>query len=161
VEAAASAALGPQRERRNIFADNMERPADIFLASFVRGRDAAIDVGVTSPLQAAQVRREASQAGAALEAYKNIKNNKYHDQCSNAGIEFVPLIVETLGGWDSDAVLFINRIARQMGRRSSADEDTASRHLYQKLAIRLQKGNAALLIGRRPTPPPASIVGPD
>jgi hypothetical protein len=109
-------------------------------------------VGVTSPLQAAQVRREAEQAGAAIEARKKSKLNQYFKQCQAVGIEFVPLIVETLGGWDPEAVNHLIRIGHQAGRRSAADEGTACRHLFQRLAVHLQKGNATLLLGRRPAP---------
>jgi hypothetical protein len=89
------------------------------LKSWVRGRDAALDVGVTSPLQNAQVRREADHAGAALEAYKKVKMDKHFEECQQVNVEFIPLIVETLGGWDADAVSTLKRIARHMGHRSA------------------------------------------
>jgi hypothetical protein len=52
----------------------------------------------TCMLQAAQMRLEAEPAGAAPEARKKAKFNQYFEQCQAVGIEFVPLILESLGG---------------------------------------------------------------
>jgi hypothetical protein len=47
--AAQSAALNPQRELRNLLPNGESRPADVFLPSWIRGRDAALDVTVINP----------------------------------------------------------------------------------------------------------------
>jgi hypothetical protein len=60
------------------------------------------------------------------------------------------LAVDTLGGWHPDAIFQIGAIARNIGRRADKDQATASHHLFQKLSITLQRGNAILLAGRRP-----------
>jgi hypothetical protein len=86
-EAAASAALEPERECRDLFPNSTERPADVYLKSWVRGRDAALDVTITSPLQKSQVRREADHAGVALEAAKQRKMTRYYETCDNLGVE--------------------------------------------------------------------------
>lgn len=141
-EAASSAALAPQRERRDLFPNSTERPADIFLKSWVQGKDAALDVTVISPLQEAQLRHEADRAGAALDAAKKRKMDHYYALCREVGVEFVPLAVETLGGWEADAILHLRAIARHMGRRSDA-----KRHLFQRLAVRLQRAGAGTGLG--------------
>ena len=66
------------------------------------------------------------------------------------GIDFIPLPVETLGGWHAKAVLQIKRLARAQARTTGKDEDEAIRHLFQRLAVLLVKGNAALLVNRIP-----------
>ena len=59
--------------------------------------------------------------------------------------------VETLGGWHSKAVDQIMMLAEAQVR----DEDEARRHLFQRLSVLLVKGNAAILLNRKPLPPPA------
>jgi hypothetical protein len=67
---------------------------------WTQGRDAALDVIVISPLQAAEVRCAAASAGAALETAVKRKITKLYDKCHQAGVEFIPLAIETLGGGD-------------------------------------------------------------
>jgi hypothetical protein len=117
---------------------------------WMRGRGAALDVTVTSPLQAAMVDRVAAQPGAAAEAAQKRKSDRYSSRCDAVSIDFVPLAVDTLGGWHPDAILQIGAIARNIGRRADKDQATSSRHLFQKLRLMLQRGNAILLAGRRP-----------
>ena len=81
------------------------------------------------------------------------------DACNTVGVEFVPLPVETLGGWHPDAATQIGRIARSMARQSGAPEDVAIKHFFQKLGVLLQRGNAALFLSRRPDFPARDLDG--
>ena len=72
---------------------------------------------------------------------------------------FVPLPVETLGGWHEKAVDQIRKIARAKARSNGQDEDEAVRHLFQQLAITLVKGNTALLNARTPNLSPPHTDG--
>ena len=65
----------------------------------------------------------------------------------------------TLGGWHAKAVLQIKRLARAQARTTGKDEDEAIRHLFQRLAVLLVKGNAALLVNRIPSHPLPSVNG--
>ena len=80
---------------------------------------------------------------------------------------FVPLVVETLGGWEEQGEKQIKRIgaalARQAGqeevkklasaqaRQTGEDQSEVTRHIYQRLSVILARGNAALLLNRFPT----------
>jgi hypothetical protein len=90
---------------------------------------------------------------------KQWKLDRYLDRCRAVGIDFVPLAVETFGGWDTSAVDSLKPIARNVGRRSDVNHSTTTRHLFQRLNVTLQCGNAILLAGRRPEPPPALVTG--
>jgi hypothetical protein len=158
-QAAQTAALAPVRERRDLFPYDNERPADVYIPMWTQGRDAALDVTVISPLQAAEVRRAAANAGAALETAVRQKMTKSYDKCRQAGVEFIPLAVETLGGWDQDAISNIRKLGHHLARHSSTDDSSTIRHLFQRLSIFLQRGNAILLLGRRPNFPPPDLVG--
>ena len=79
-DAASSAALAPKREAPHLFPDSTDRPGDVFIPSWRNGRGAALDVTVTSPLQVTQIRREAAEAGAALQAAKKWKMDRYFER---------------------------------------------------------------------------------
>jgi hypothetical protein len=79
--------------------------------------------------------------------------------CEREGIAFFPLAVETLGGWHPVAVREVNKLAAALARHTGEDEHVATRHLWQRLAVLLQKGNTALVINRIPVFPSAAISG--
>ena len=45
------------------------------------------------------------------------------------------LVVESLGGWDDEAVATIRLIGRLLGQRHGIPPDESTRHLLQRLAI--------------------------
>jgi hypothetical protein len=156
---AASAALGPTREGRFLLPGGDRRPADILIANWTRGKDLALDVTVTHPLQDAKVAGAAATPGyAAAEAHRR-KMVATAADCEREGIEFLPLAAESLGGWHPVAVLQVDKLAVALARHTGEDEGVATRHLWQRLAILLQRGNAALLINRMPAYPSATISG--
>ena len=72
-----------------------------------------------------------------------------HDACDAQRISFIPLPVETFGGWHPVAAKQIARLGRELSRSPAAvPQDTASKHLFQRLALSIQKGNAALILSR-------------
>ena len=115
----------------------------------MRGRDAALDVTVISPMQVAVVDQEASNPGYALRLAWDRKMRTAFEACSAQRISFIPLPVETYGGWHSEAEKQIERIGRELARSNSGtDQKTSTNHLFQRLSLTLQKGNAALILSR-------------
>ena len=146
---AQKAGLGPAREFRGLIPGSAARPADIFLRNWDRGKDAALDVTVISPLQAAVVEREAEEPGYALRFAWDRKMRAAFDVCDAQRISFVPLPVETYGGWHPVAIRHISRLGRELSRSPAcASQDTASKHLFQRLSLSIQKGNASLFLSR-------------
>ena len=78
-------------------------------------------MSVTSPTQEAIVVRAADHPGAAIDARKDSKNRSYFDNCRNQGVFFQPLVVESFGGWDRDALTFLKELGRQGARRWGKD----------------------------------------
>ena len=70
--------------------------------------------------------------------------------CQLQGLVFLPLAVETLGGLHRVAVEQLKRLGAAVGRHQGSDERVSSRQLFQRLSLTLMRGNAALIIGRRP-----------
>ena len=115
------------------------------------GRDAALDVTVIHPLQSSTVAGAAVTAGHALTVAYDRKVAGAAEACSQAGIAFIPLAVESLGGWHPVAVEEVKRMASALARhKGEEDEGKEQRELFQLLALLVQKGNAALFNNRVP-----------
>ena len=70
-------------------------------------------VAVVNPIQQAYIHRAAHEAGAAMEGMKKLKRDRAQEGLDTAGISFLPLVMESFGGWDSDAAQLVKKIARQ------------------------------------------------
>ena len=77
--------------------------------------------------------------------------NHAAEACRREGIVFVLMPMETLGGWHEQTVLQVKKLASAQARQSGEEQSETTRHLYQKLAVLLARGNAALLLNRIPT----------
>ena len=79
--------------------------------------------------------------------------------CRANGVSFVPLVLETLGGWDTDAIDHLRGIVKKAASRSPSPTETAIRQLFQRLSVLLQRANAGLIAARAPPLPPPHIIG--
>ena len=145
-----AAALNPIKEGQHLLPGNNRRPADIYLRGRAAGRDAALDVTVTNPLQQATIQGAATSPGHALRARFSSKMNSVAEQCQAQGISFLPLVFESLGGWDEHAVMELKKLSFALSRNSGEDENELWRKTTCRISIILMKGNAALLSGRFP-----------
>ena len=100
----------PQKEAPTIIAGTSSRPADVFLPTWSRGQPAALDVTVMSPLQQQTVSGAANSPEYALNVGIDRKLAANVVSCRENGVHFVPLMVETLGGWSAEASETITRI---------------------------------------------------
>ena len=158
-QTAIKAALGPVREGRALIPGSAARPADVFIPRWSGGRDAALDVTVIHPLQSSTVAGAAVTAGHALTIAYDRKVAGAAEACSQAGIAFIPLAVESLGGWHPVAVEEVKRMASALARhKGEEDEGKEQRELFQLLALLVQKGNAALFNNRVPDDGDAGIM---
>ena len=105
---------------------------------------------VVSPLLTDRVDNSITTPGHTLEVAFNEKCRDYLEACEREGISFIPLPVETLGGWHKKAVEQLRKLARAQARSSGKEEDDAIRHLFQRLGVLLVKRNAALMLNRIP-----------
>ena len=80
---------------------------------------------------------------------------KYDDRCAAESICFIPLAVDTFGGWHGAALDVIVKHGGQLARHLGKEEEEVTRQLRQ----RLTRDNMAMLVSRTPTLPPASIDG--
>lgn len=139
----------------SLIPDTRSRPADIFLPNWKRGRPAALDVTVISTLQQLTIHGAASMQGHALRVGEERKIAAHAEACRTVGVSFVPLVVESLGGWSDEASDTIANIGRLLGQRLGIPPSESTRHLFQKRAISLWRGNATLWICRCYVHPPS------
>eukprot|EP00973_Karenia_brevis_P017401 2386002-Karenia_brevis.AAC.1 len=76
------------------------RPADVYVPRWRRGMPAAFDFAVTSGLRADNVSSSLQDAGQAARNYEDFKrsHNNTEADCQAAGISFIPIVIEAVGG---------------------------------------------------------------
>ena len=72
------------------------------------------------------------------------------EDCQRQGIAFVHLTDESLRGWHAAAEREVKKLGAAPARHAGQEEGEATGHLWGRLGILLQKGNAALLANRVP-----------
>ena len=158
-DTAAQAGLAPIKEGRFLLPGADRRPADVLIPHWAGGLDAALDVTVVHPFQDATLARAATEPGFALTFAHERKARGAEEDCRRQGIAFFPLAVESFGGWHSAAVGEVGKLAAALARQTGQEEGEAVRHLWGRLSILLQRGNAAILGNRVPTAPAPFIDG--
>ena len=83
----------------------------------------------------------ATTPGHALAKRYAEKMTKHGEGCRQAGMVFLPLPVETLGGWHNQTVSLVKRLGSALARRTGKDESAANCHFSKRLAVLLAKGN--------------------
>ena len=90
------------------------RPADIFIAGWDRGKPAALDITITSPLCPAILGESCHQAGAAALAAEARKLHSNGPKCQELGWSCIPLADKTYGNWGREAHVTIFRLASHL-----------------------------------------------
>uniref|UniRef100_A0A1X7U3M7 Uncharacterized protein n=1 Tax=Amphimedon queenslandica TaxID=400682 RepID=A0A1X7U3M7_AMPQE len=133
-------------------------PADVFLPQWKGGRPVALDITVISPLQEQRVATAAVVQGSSLGVAEARKLSLHAANCHQAGITFIPMAVEALGGWSSSASEVIGHISRLLALRLGHPLSETCHHLFQRLSVALWRGNASMWATRHPSLP-ASVDG--
>ena len=118
------------------------------IPSWAGGLDAALDVTVVNPLQSATLAEAAVNTGHAFNVWYASKMSGDAVACQREGIKFLPLVIQTLGGWYREQE--VRKLGDAKGRHSSQEEDEADRHAFTQLSILLQRVNAAILSNQIP-----------
>ena len=113
----------------------------MFIPNWAGGLDAALDVTVINPLQGATAVEAAATPDHALELRYGTKMYGAAEACKREGIVFLPLVVESLGGWHKVAERKIKKLAAAKERQ---EEEEAVKHAFTRLSVLLMHGNAAI-----------------
>ena len=101
-------------------------------------------------MQRATVNGAAFTQGYALLVGEARKTSAHEATCAAAGITFVPIVMETLGGMSALTVDTLASLGRLLGQRLGVNTSDSVRHLLQRCSISVWRGNAALWLRRSP-----------
>ena len=101
----------------------------------------------------------ATTPGFALTFAHDRKIRGAEEDCRQQGIAFIPMVAESFGGWHSAAEQEVRKLETALARHTGQEEGEAVSHLWGRLGILLQRGNAAILANRVPALPGAIIDG--
>ena len=158
-QTAVTAGLGPVREPDGLLPDSDDRPADLLIPFWSGGRDVALDFTVVNPLRADLVSKASEDASSAVQHAHELKSKKYEERCAAEGFTFLPMAVDTFGGWHPTALDIIIKLGRQLARNVGKLDEEVVAHLRQRLGILLVRDNVAMLCARTPTFPAAAVDG--
>ena len=154
---ASAAGLAPIKEGRFLLPGDDRRPADVFIPYWAGGLDAALDVTVVNPLQDATLAGASTSPGHALTFAHDRKVRGAEEDCRRQGIAFLPLAVESFGGWHDSAQREVKKVAVALARHTGQEEAEACHHAWSRLGILLQRGNSAILANRVPSHPSPAV----
>ena len=114
------------------------------------GQPAALNVTVTSPLQSSFIINLSDKSGFALSAAEDRKYEQYAQNCSEVGIQFIPLACETFGGLSETVRKTLKRIATLADNRNlqPAGLSVAFSRLSQSVSVTAIRGSAIMLLAR-------------
>jgi hypothetical protein len=149
IDYASQACMNPIPEPSHLNRFNL-RP-DIALPSYSLGRQALLDIAVTCPSQDKYAREAASKPLFAAEHYAtSIKDRKYVDACRTTSNLFIPMLVETNGGWCERAQSTLGIIARIISKREEVPFCIVRYQMAQNLSMVLQRANTTMILKRIP-----------
>ena len=127
------------------------RMADDVSSCSACGKSAAADPFGDHHYATAHTIRICFREGVCSETGQEREMVAHNAECRGAGVSFVPLAVESLGGWSHDAALQISRIGRLVGQRLGTSPAEAVSHLFQRLSTCLWRENATMWAHRLPS----------
>ena len=151
--------LGPQRDPAGLLPETDDRSADMLLPHWSQGKDTALDITVVNPLQGTLVQQVAKEGLWGVQHAFQAKMARYGERCDQEGIVFVPLAVDTFGGWHPAALEVLIKLGKQVARQTGKEEEVAVRQLRQRVSVLLTRDNMAMMGSRTPTVTPATIDG--
>ena len=121
------------------------RPADVLVLNWERGKHAALDITVTSPLTPSILTAASWSEGVAVEARKHRANNP---KCSELGWVCIPLAMETYGNWGRKVQYTFSCLASHLAIIPSSLKGKVLTELYSRLNFTLVRAMARALLAR-------------
>ena len=83
----------------------------------------------------------------------------YAARCEAQNLAYVPVAIDTFGGWHSLALETINKLSQELARATDNELGVVRRHFRQRLAIGFLRDNVAMLGARKPFFASPEVVG--
>lgn len=145
-KALTSSNFAARREPNNIIRNDGKRPDGATMIPWKHGRCLVWDATVPDTIAPSHVSASARLAGSAAIKAEAQKTRKYSN--ITADFTFVPIAIETLGSYGQEARRLVQMIGQRL--KSSTGDHLALSHLRQRIAIAIQRGNAAAVMGSLP-----------
>ena len=131
------------KEPAGLSHDDGKRPGGVTLLPWAKGKPLAWDVTVPDTYADSHLADTATTAAAAADKAASNKVAKYR-QIANSHI-FVPVVIDTAGTWNHQAV----ELVQELGRRMTAvtGDTRQATYLFQRMSVALQRGNAVSFHG--------------
>ena len=133
-------------EKKWLVAGSKARPADIFIKDWNGGLGLALDVTVTSPLQAAFSSSYTSGLAAITAADKKV--NKYKSVAESNGFQFLPFAVESFGILEPRATKFLSTLISRLATRRQQPISVTTADVCRKLSVALHRSLARSILKR-------------
>jgi len=138
-------AAGVHAELEPNYGTNPKRPDGATIESWSLGKDLVWDFTCPDTLAKSHLARSAVVAGSAAARAEQNKNIKYAHLLGCHSVLFMPVAIETLGAWGDSARELCRDIGSRLAARSG--DRRARFFLVQRLALAVQRGNAASVAG--------------
>ncbi|KAL5494022.1 hypothetical protein EMCRGX_G015291 [Ephydatia muelleri] len=142
--------LGVKVESGSGITPNLSRtwPADVLVLNWERGKHAALDITVTSPLIPSILTAASLSEEAAAEEAEVRKHRANDPKCSELSWVCIPLAVETYGNWSREAQSTFSRLASHLAIITSSHKSKVLTELYSRLNFTLVRAVARALLAR-------------
>ena len=145
-----AAGVTVQREQKVVFGEK-KKPADTLVWGW-KGEDAcAQDWAVVHPLTKSNLKSKKLNPYAAVEKAEERKKRLEGEMCETAGVEFLPLAMDTFGGFGPSAAAALGVVADQLRTVKGEEEDHKeyrAKRIAQKLRIVMLRYVARQIISR-------------
>jgi len=131
------------REPHGLCTSDGKRPDGVTQVPWKRGRCLAWDATCPDTFAMSHVSASSTEAGSAAASAEINKTQKYRDII--AGVDFVPVAIETSGVWGSEGLDLIKDIGRRITTVSHDPRSTT--FLRQRISMAVQRGNAFCVLG--------------
>ena len=78
------------------------------------------------------------------------KERLYKEHCAAQNVEFMAAAICSYGGWLPEGIAFIKRLAACLAESSGQDKSVVTTKLWQRISVALWRGNASIVLQRRP-----------
>ena len=137
--------------------DTQRRAADTFVYNWNNGSPAAHDWKVTHLLRAGMEKNPLDPNWAVREG-ESAKTRADHGECAKQGVDFDPLVVDTMGGFGQHAIKAISKVANHCRIMGDDDASLKRKRLAQKLRFVTMKGIATQILRRNVVNPEIHTV---
>ena len=137
-----------EREKKGLLGDN-RKPADLFISSYLNGRDWAFDFVVRSPFRKDIIRHSSLEVLSAAKTPADQKYQTYSGSFETKCWKFQPVAFEATGGMDDPTAMLIRSIAKSVADRWGTRWTFVEQRIRREMSSIVAKGAAHMFLRRK------------